>query len=302
MAFILLVFVSPGQKKQNNKLFRDCHIKKTMKEAASWQLKNPKHQLYDWTNGAFYAGLFAAWETTGSKKMLNAMMNMGNKNEWKPGPRLQHADDYAICQTYIDLYRIANDRKMIDPFLQTIDRFKRTPYPVKGIERITWWWCDALFMAPPALVKLGVTLNDQSYIELSDKLFRECYDMLYDREEHLFARDLGYKWNEPGIEKRAEANGKKIFWSRGNGWVMGGLVRVLKELPAGYATRSFYEQVFREMAEKMASLQQADGLWRASLLDPESYPEGKQVVQVFIRMHLPGALTADCSMRLLIYR
>jgi len=275
LSFILLFFVSPGQKKQNSKLFRDCHIKKTMKEAASWQLKNPKHQLYDWTNGAFYAGLYAAWETTGSKKIFHAMTDMGNNNEWKPGPRLQHADDYAICQTYIDLYRIAYDIKMIDPLIQTIDHFKKTPYPAKGIQRITWWWCDALFMAPPVFVKLGVTMNDQSYFELNDKLFRECYDMLYDHEEHLFARDLGYKWNEPGIEKRTEANGRKIFWSRGNGWVMGGLVRILKEMPADYSTHSFYEQLFREMAEKIASLQQSDGLWRASLLDPESYPGGE---------------------------
>lgn len=29
------------------------------------------------------------------------------------------------------------------------------------------------------------------------------------------------------------------------------------------------------MAEKILSLQQADGLWRASLLDPEAYPGGE---------------------------
>src|SRR6185503_11920588 len=31
-------------------------------------------------------------------------------------------------------------------------------------------------------------------------------------------------------------------------------------------------QQFREMAQKIVSLQQADGLWRSSLLDPEHYP------------------------------
>ncbi len=272
---LLTVQVAVAGKSGSDRLFRESYIRKTMMKAALWQLGNPRHNLNDWTNGAFYSGLYAAWETTGSKKLFKAMMEMGEKNDWKPGPRLHHADDYAICQTYIDLYRIVPKRKMIDPFIETMDRFITTPYPVKGIERITWWWCDALFMAPPAFVKLGVTLNNPVYIELSDKLFRECYEMLYNKEEHLFARDLRYKWDEPGIEKRSEANGKKIFWSRGNGWVMGGLVRILKELPAGHATRSFYEELYKEMAARVVSLQMKDGLWRASLLDPESYPGGE---------------------------
>ncbi len=272
---LLTVQVAIAGKSGTHKLFRECHIRKTMKKAAFWQLDNPRHNLTDWTNGAFYAGLYAAWETTGSKKIFRAMMDMGEENSWKPGPRLHHADDHAICQTYVDLFRLSPDRKMIDPFIETMDRFMKTPYPAKGIERITWWWCDALFMAPPAYVKLGVTLNEPVYLELSDKLFRECYEMLYDKEEHLFARDLKYKWDEPGIEKKTEANGNKIFWSRGNGWVMGGLVRILKELPAGHESRGFYEGLFKEMAARVVSLQMKDGLWRASLLDPESYPGGE---------------------------
>lgn len=260
---------------EGKQLFKAGYIKKTMKKAAEWQLNNPKHNLYDWTNGAFYAGLFSAWETTKSKKIYEAMMDMGEKNGWKPGPRLFHADDHAICQTYIDLYRKEKERKMIDPFIQTLDKFTKTTYSGNNKERIIWWWCDALFMAPPALIKLGVTLNDKSYFELNDKLFLETYNLLYDKEEHLYARDILYKWDEPGIEVKKESNGKKIFWSRGNGWVMGGLVRVLRELPADYPKRDFYLQQYKEMAVRIASLQQPDGLWRASLLDPAAYPGGE---------------------------
>jgi unsaturated rhamnogalacturonyl hydrolase len=277
LSIVLLVLVCSiqGNAQDQKKCFKPGYIKKTMKNAAEWQLKNPKHNLYDWTNGAFYAGLFSAWETTGSKKIYKAMMDMGAKNEWKPGPRLFHADDYAICQTYVDLYRKEKDRKMIDPFIQNLDKFTKTTYTGNTKERIIWWWCDALFMAPPAFVKLGVTLHDAKYFTLTDKLFQETYDLLYNKEEQLYARDILYKWDEPGIEIKKESNGKKIFWSRGNGWVMGGLVRVLKELPADYANRGFYEKQFREMAARVAGLQQADGLWRASLLDPGAYPGGE---------------------------
>lgn len=264
-----------AQKAGNEKLFGAPYIKKTMKKALDWQLQNPKHKLYDWTNGAFYAGVFAAYETTGSKKIWKAMMEMGEANQWKPGPRLHHADDHAICQTYIDMYRITGDKKMIEPFIQTLDEFMATPYQTTEIHKCTWWWCDALFMAPPAFVKLGITLGDDKYLKLNDKLFSECYDLLYDLEEDLYARDINYKWDEPGIKVITEANGKKIFWSRGNGWVMGGLVRVLKELPNDYPARAFYLQNFKEMAARILTLQQEDGLWRASLLDPVSYPGGE---------------------------
>lgn len=271
---IMLVGVNVSAKNNQGKEFKPKEIKKAMMTAALWQLDQPKHDLWDWTNGAFYAGISAAYQTTGNKKLLEAMIKMGQANQWKPGPRLQHADDIAICQTYVDVYRIKKDPAMIQPFKDNMEKFLTTPYPVKGIEQITWWWCDALFMAPPAMVKLSMTTGDKRYMEKSDELFHECYNMLYDKDEHLFARDLGYVIkNEPS--DRHEANGRKIFWSRGNGWVMGGLALVLKELPKDYPERAFYVKIYKEMAEKIASLQQEDGLWRASLLDPASYPGGE---------------------------
>ena len=275
---VVLIFTTAifAQKAGNEKLFKDSHIKKTMKKALDWQLKNPKHKLTDWTNGAFYAGVFAAYETTGSKKIWKAMYEMGDANEWKAGPRLHHADDHVICQTYIDMYRISGEKKMIQPFTETMDEFLATPYETDEKNRkCTWWWCDALFMGPAAMVKLSVTLGDNKYMKKSDELFKECYDLLYDKGEDLYFRDIRYKWDEPGVEVIKENNGEKIFWSRGNGWVMGGLVRILKELPKDNPTRDFYIQNYKEMAEKIISIQQEDGLWRSSLLDPEFYPGGE---------------------------
>jgi rhamnogalacturonyl hydrolase YesR len=129
-------------------------------------------------------------------------------------------------------------------------------------------------MGPPTLVKLGIVTGNDSYLKYSDKLYKECYDLLYDNDEYLFARDL--RWVIKGDGKDIwEANGKKVFWSRGNGWVIGGLARILEELPQSYPERSFYVNLFREMSARLASIQQSDGLWRASLLDPESFPGGE---------------------------
>jgi len=273
ISFVLTVFL-PALNAQNEKIFRPKQIKKTMARAAMWQLNNPKHDLWDWTNGAFYAGVSAAYKTTNDKKLLHAMLEMGEKNQWKPGPRLHHADDHVIAQTYLDMFRLRNDNRLIQPFTDQMDMFLDMQYQPTGIEVITWWWCDALFMAPPALVKLSVTTGDKKYMEKSDQLYHECYNLLYDKEEHLFARDLNYVIKNEDSDRR-EANGEKIFWSRGNGWVMGGLSLLLNELPGDYPERPFYESVYKEMAERIAGLQMEDGLWRASLLDPESYPGGE---------------------------
>ena len=54
--------------------------------------------------------------------------------------------------------------------------------------------------------------------------------------------------------------------------MLAGLARVLEVMPADSPQRKFYEQQFKEMAAKITSLQQEDGLWRASLLDPDSFP------------------------------
>jgi len=271
----LCLLIGATAQTDRKKYFRPKYIKSVMEKATEWQLKNPKHEPNDWTNGAFYAGVFAAWKTTKSQSIYDALLAMGNDStHWLPGRRWYHADDVAISQTYIDLYRIEKKREMIQPTIDSLKLFMKKPYPVRGVEVIKWWWCDALFMGPPVLVKMGMTLNDKEYLEQNDIYYKECYDLLYNKEEHLFARDLNYVIRNDGNDRR-EANGKLIFWSRGNGWVMGGLVRLLSELPANYPERPFYVQLYKEMAARIVSLQQPDGLWRASLLDPESYPGGE---------------------------
>ena len=202
---------------------------------------------------------------------------MGEKTGWKPCNTVPQyrANDLAISQTHIDLYRIEKKEYMIRSTIDTVHAFMQRPFPEPlGPYIMKWAWCDALFMEPPALVKLAATLDNWDYLKYNDQLFMECYDLLYDKEERLFARDIRYVIKNDENDLR-EANGQKIFWGRGNGWVAGGLALILEELPADYPQRPFYETLFKEMMVKLLSLQQPDGLWRASLLDPDSYPGGE---------------------------
>jgi len=126
--------------------------------------------------------------------------------------------------------------------------------------REDWWWCDALFMAPPVLVRLGKITNDEKYYRYLDKMYWDATDYLYSPSDSLFFRDKSYF-------NAKTANGKKVFWSRGNGWVIGGLTQMLGIMPNNDPSRSKYVALYLKMITKIASLQQPDGLWRGSLLD-----------------------------------
>ncbi|MGV7210833.1 glycoside hydrolase family 105 protein [Oxalobacteraceae bacterium A2-2] len=246
-------------------------VLEVMRRVADWQLANPsRHRPDDWTQAVGYNGMMALAALPGQARYLAAMVAMGENNGWKLGPNHYHADDHVVGQTYAELYQRLRQEKMIAPMRASFDdilahrRSGTLEFTVKG-NQDRWSWCDALYMAPPAWVRLWSITGDQRYLDFAISEWWTTSDYLYDKDEHLYYRDSN-------AFQRREANGSKVFWGRGNGWVMGGLVRVLQYLPAGHPARARFEQQYREMAQKILSLQQSDGLWRASLLDPASYP------------------------------
>jgi len=243
-----------------------------MERVADWQLAHPsRHRPTDWTEGAKCAGFMALAGVSENPKYRDAMLAMGNSNAWQLGPRSYDADDHVIGQTYAELYLQKKDPRMIAPMRRGFDEVLAHPAQFPSLEfsqrKIgnVWSWCDSLFMAPPAWIRLWSATGNRAYLDFAVDRWWITSDYLYDRDEHLYFRDSSY------FSKR-EANGQKVFWARGNGWVMGGLVRMLQYLPADHPVRPRFERQFREMADRLISLQQDDGFWRASLLDPASYP------------------------------
>jgi len=258
-------------------------IEKSMIAAMEWQEQHPIYASAptDWTNGAYYVGVSKAHQTTKNAIFLAALKNMGYWNEWKPWDRFYHADDIIISYSYLYLDRFGTRKNTVDlqpthNFIQDHlykDHEWRTGIKDKD-QQILWWWCDALFMAPPVLTVYAEMTGDQKYLDEMHKYYMETYELLYDKEEHLFARDIRFVWDGDADDMKEE-NGKKIFWSRGNGWVLGGLALILEDMPKDYKHRDFYANLYKEMAIKIKEVQHEDGLWRTSLLSPESWNHGE---------------------------
>lgn len=254
--------------------------KEAMVKALEWQQKHPIFALAptDWTGGVYYVGITQAYKATRDPRYLTAIKVNGYYNKWEPYIRTYHADDITIAYSYI--YASTTRKNLVDlePTKKWIDAHLYEPHAWKTGKNfntpILWWWCDALFMAPPIISLYAKVTGEDKYLDDMHKYWMETYNLLFDKEENLFARDVIYQIRGNANDRR-EKNGEKIFWSRGNGWVLGGLALLLEDLPKDYKHYNFYADLFKVMAKRIKELQPKDGMWRPSLLHPESFNHGE---------------------------
>jgi rhamnogalacturonyl hydrolase YesR len=254
----------------------DWQLQQLRKSDSSAVTEADSRKRRGWEQAVFWIGMTALADAEHSSAFRNAVIAMGNANGWRPGDRLYHADDTAITQDYLWAATHGAGPTAMRPTIQRFDRIVRDPARVslayyqppdgKDPECLTrWCWCDALFMAPPAMVQLSEITGAPRYRQFA---MRECWattDFLFDPTEHLYYRDSRF------FERR-DAQGRKLFWSRGNGWVFAGMARMIPMLPKGSRDRRRMERLFVEMAFRLKALQKPDGYWAPSLLSPEDSP------------------------------
>lgn len=235
----------------------------------------------NWVAATFYVGasrLARVSDDTRTLRFLSAVADHYNYSVRgaRSGKTMLNADDIAIGDLYEELYARRGQEGVLMPLRQRLDW--QVPYLARAEDTpaLVWWWADALYMAPPVFARMTAITGDPKYLTAADKEWRRTAARLWVEDEKLFLRDERFK-----DENHRDADGDRIYWSRANGWVMGGLVRWLESVPVDFAGRAFYVDLFQKMAGRIAGLQQEDGLWRASLLDPEAYPEAETSGSVF---------------------
>lgn len=258
-----------------------------MQLVANWQIENFKYStegsagyLHDygidaWTNATLYYGM-SQWATIAKDSIYyNWLLDIGNKSGWAIPEnfkdnkyyQLYHADELCIGRFYIEMYKVFKESKMIQSTQERLDWIISNPPNTTPTYRNkqSWTWIDAVFMAAPVYIEMSNITGDPKYTDFMYNQFMNTYNSLYNKKEKLFYRDSSY------ITKK-EANGKDIFWGRGNGWMAAAIADILKTLPKTSSYRAFFENLYKDYIPSLISTMDQENYWHASLLDHKSYP------------------------------
>ena len=256
MALMALVTVGAGAQAPEAQ-----EVKSMLRLVADWERANHlidegEHGDLAWTQAALYVGMLdwaeVAEREDGDDSYYQWIRRIGRRNSWQTGKMMYHADDIAVSQAWLTMYEKYRERNMLLPTLARTEFVLRYPSCstleldyTDGATLERWSWCDALFMAPPVYARMYVLTGRPEFLEFMDREYKATYEYLYDKEARLFYRDWRY------FDDR-EDNG------------------------------DFYEDLFVDLASRLAGLQSPDGYWHASLLDPASYPSPETSATGFI--------------------
>lgn len=219
-----------------------------------------------WTRAVYYEGLMALHQIAPDKKYKNYAVAWGNKHHWElpNDPHSENAYDQACGQAYLDLYLMDSQDERADAITAAMERV------LANSRNDTWTYVDALQMAMPVMAKLGLIYND-------DRYYKKMYDLyMYTKAKHsgngLYNPTDGLWWRDQDFTPPFKTpSGKQCYWSRGNGWVVAALVRVLDIMPSDAPFRDEYMKTYLEMMKALPPLQRTDGFWNVSLMDPDHY-------------------------------
>lgn len=242
-----------------------------------WQSTHKPETRSFWDHAAYHTGNMEAYFLTGNEDYRAYSEAWARHNQWQGAKSKDRSKwkysygesdeyvlfgDYQICfQTYADLYNLDPDNRKIKRAREVMEYQMSTP------RNDYWWWSDGLYMVMPVMTKLYKITQNPLYLDKLYEYIRYSDQIMYDPDEHLYYRDAKYVF-----PRHKSVNGKKDFWARGDGWVLAGLAKVLKDLPADYKHRPFFVDKYRNLARAVAALQQPDGYWTRSMMDPQHAP------------------------------
>ncbi|MFI6096532.1 glycoside hydrolase family 105 protein [Lentzea sp. NPDC051213] len=217
--------------------------------AADYWMRTMSSGGNDWHDATLHSGVMALYKATQDTRYRDYTLAWANRHNFalrSSSSNPHFADHQAAGQAYLDLYEDNPEPRRRAAIVREIDATIATG-------RVDyWWWCDALHMAMPIFARLGKA-------EYGDRLYRWS-------RQRLWNNNLGLWWRDSRFVNR------NIYWSRGNGWVLAALAKVLEVLPQTSPYRAGYLADFRAMAAALARVQRADGFWNVNLGDPNNYP------------------------------
>lgn len=220
-----------------------------------------------WTRAVYYEGLMALHAVAPQQRYFDYTLEWCQHHNWTPrnGIKTHDADDYCCSQTYIDMYRLGAEGATLQFVKENMDQTI-----LRGVDSDKdWWWIDAIQMGMPVLAKLAKTTGEAKYAEKAWTMYEYTRNQqdggMRNPADGLWWRDKDFNppYTTPG--------GKNCYWSRGDGWVVAALVRVLDEMQPNEPHYADYLNDLTSMLESLVPLQREDGFWNCSLADETDF-------------------------------
>ena len=218
-----------------------------------------------WTRAVYYEGLMALNAIDPQDRYIDYTDRWAAFHKWTPrdGTGTRDADNQCCSQTYLERFVMTGDSAMLRPTRENLQG-----QMAEG--KLGYWtWIDAIQMAMPVYAQMYKITGDGAYLDHAMAMYRwsrnECGGGLFNEEDGLWLRDSDF------VPPYKEKDGNQCYWSRGNGWVLAALVRVMDQMkPRGKAYKELKKD-FMAMCNALAGCQREDGFWNVSLASPATY-------------------------------
>lgn len=213
-----------------------------------------------WTRGVYYEGLMALYDIDPQQRYLDYTDEWAVYHNWAPRASVWkvHADDQCCTQTYMMRYFKEGGKEKYEKAMADFDN------QIAGTDRSThiqdWTWIDALQMAMPAFAMMTRITGNRKYIDYAMESYRWTRNTC---GNGLYVASTGLWWRDAKLVNSAEG-----YWSRGNGWVIAALVRVMEQLEESDEYYAELKADYLAMCKALPLYQNEDGSWSASMDKP----------------------------------
>ena len=249
--------------------------------ALTWIADQPAHELaWSWGEGVLAFGVERAFRHTHDARLARYLRDY-LRHHLTLGVVVSWSDQATPALAAVALARhgeleFAPLAEQAVRYAQRAPRTKSglvrhlgTAYPAAIQRLFPDAWVDSLFHLVPTLMRYGVWKRDPGALEAGV------------RQLLLFARLLGdpktglvtHACNDSGSHECVPPFARRMFWARGNGWMLATLVDALAFLPESHPDRQELLHFALRLEAGLGQVQAPSGLFHTLLLDPESYEE-----------------------------
>jgi len=246
------------------------------------------------------------WSLTELDAFLGEPRYLGLASAWcarfvAQSPRVDQSDTCAPGLVTWAVYRKTGDPGCLGLTRRVVDYMEREPrlrgdapnhlgHSPEGRLYPRSIWVDSLMMFGVLAARHAADTGNASLLNLASRQPRLYADLLQDRATGLFR----HSW---WAKRAAPYPAGRIFWARGNGWVVASLPMILGQLGQDHPERAGIIDILRRLAPSLLRLQRADGWWDTLLETPgRSYREASATALIaagFMRSAREGLLEPE---------